>query len=206
MNIDQIQDVYDRHAPTYDKSVGLVENLVLGDLRQRFGQQLRGETLEIAIGSGLNLPHYTRQVTRAVGVDLSSGMLDEARKRASRLDREIELIQMNGEMLAFEDNSFDAVGISLSLCTIPRPMLTLEEIARVCRPDGVVIFLEHVRSPHRPVYALQRLWSPVQERSLGCSWVRETVQTVQQAGFQVVSDTSRLLGIFRLVVATPPAG
>jgi ubiquinone/menaquinone biosynthesis C-methylase UbiE len=175
-------------------------------LRQKFGQQLRGETLEIAIGSGLNLPHYTQEVTRAVGVDLSSGMLDEARKRASRLEREIELIQMNGEMLAFADHSFDAVGISLSLCTIPRPTVTLEEIARVCRPDGVVIFLEHVRSPHGPVYALQRLWSPVQERSLGCSWVRETVQTVEQAGFQVVSDTSRLLGIFRLVVATPPAG
>jgi hypothetical protein len=69
----------------------------------------------------------------------------------------------------------------------------------------VAVFLEHVRSPHRPVYALQRLWSPIQERSLGCSWVRETMQTIQQAGFQVVSDRSRMLGIFRLVVATPPA-
>lgn len=206
MNIDQIRNVYDRHASTYDKSVGLVENLVLGDFRQAFGQQLRGETLEIAIGSGLNLPHYTEEVTRAVGADLSSGMLDEARKRASSLDREIELIQMNAEHLAFADNTFDTVGISLSLCTIPRPLVTMEEIARVCRPDGVAVFLEHVRSPHRPVYAFQRLWSPIQERTMGCSWVRETVETIEQAGFQVQTDRSRLLRIFRLVVATPPPG
>jgi ubiquinone/menaquinone biosynthesis C-methylase UbiE len=206
MNIDQIHDVYDQHAPTYDKSVGLVENIVLGDFRQKFGQRLRGETLEIAIGSGLNLPYYTQEVTRAVGVDLSLGMLDEARKRARSIGREIELIQMNAEKLAFEDNSFDTVGISLSLCTIPQPMVTMEEIARVCRPDGVAVFLEHVRSPHRPVYALQRLVSPVQERSLGCSWVRDTVEVIRQAGFQVRSEQSRLLGIFRLVVAAPPVG
>jgi ubiquinone/menaquinone biosynthesis C-methylase UbiE len=204
MKIEQIQEVYDRHAPTYDKSVGLVENVVLGDLRRQFGQQLRGETLEIAIGSGLNLPHYSREVTRAVGVDLSSGMLREARKRASSLGREIELVQMNAEMLAFPDNSFDTVGISLSLCTVPRPLVAMEEIARVCRPEGVAVFLEHVRSPHRPVYALQRLWSPVQERALGCSGVRETVKVIQQAGFHVVSERARMLGIFRLVVATPP--
>lgn len=206
MNIDQLRHVYDRLAPVYDKSAGLLENVVLGDLRQAFGDQLRGDTLEIAIGSGLNLPYYTPAVTRAAGVDLSSGMLEEARKRADTLGRKIELVQMNAEQLAFPDQSFDTVAVCLALCTVPRPSVALDEIARVCRPDGVAVFLEHVRSPNWPVYAFERLWSPIQERTLGCSLVRETVAAIQHSGFRVMSEHSRLLGIFRLVVATPPVG
>jgi ubiquinone/menaquinone biosynthesis C-methylase UbiE len=206
MKTEQIQDVYDQHAPTYDRSSRLTERLVVDALRQEFGQQMRGTTLEIAIGSGLSLPYYSPDVTRAVGIDLSAGMLAEARKRARSLGREIELIQMDAERLAFPDNAFDTAGISLALCTVPRPEVALAEIARVCKPDGTALFLEHVRSPHWPVYAVERMISPSQERSVGCSWVRDTVGSIRQAGFQVRSDQSRLLGIFRLVVATPPPG
>ena len=160
MNLSQIRTTYDRRAPSYDKTVGFTERLFLGDLRRAFGSALRGETLEVAVGSGLNLPSYTPAVTRAVGTDLSGGMLAEARKRARELDLPMRFVQMDAQRLAFPDASFDCVAISLALCTIPDPVAALRELARVCRPGGRVVLLEHVLSPSRPVALLERIWSP----------------------------------------------
>ncbi len=205
MKRDRLRAVYDRHAATYDRSVGRTERLLLGDLRRAFGAELRGETLEIAVGSGLNLPFYAPSVTRAVGVDLSAGMLAEARRRAAELGRPVALVQADAEVLPFVDGSFDTVAVSLVLCTVPRPDVALREIARVCRPTGRVVLLEHVRSPVAPVDAAQRLLSPLQERFIGCHLTRETVQLLKQEGFTIQSERTRLFKVFRLVVARPPS-
>lgn len=203
MNLTRIRDIYDQRASTYDKTVGFSEKLLLGNLRREFAAELRGNTLEIAIGSGLNLPGYPTAVTRAVGVDLSHGMLREARLRG-RSGGDLLLAQMDAQHLAFPDQSFDTVAVSLALCTIPDPLLTLGEIARVCRPGGRIVLLEHVRSPLLPVAMVQRLLSPLQERFIGCHLDRETIALVQRLGFRIVSERRHLLGVFRLVVAEPP--
>ena len=204
MNLPQLRAAYARLAPTYDRSVGLAERALLGELRQAFANELRGETLEVAIGSGLNLPYYPAAVERAVGVDLSGGMLAQARQRATELGRPITLVQGDAQRLPFPDDRFDSVGISLSLCTIPNPVAALRELARVCRPDGRVVLLEHVRSPVWPVYAVERLLSPLQERFIGCHLTRETIDTARREGFAIASERRRLFGVLRLVVARPP--
>src|SRR5215211_6976433 len=112
MDRQQLRAVYDRRAPTYDRSVEFGESVLLGDLRRAFAAEFRGETLDVAIGSGLNLPYYPPAVERAVGVDLSMGMLAQARVRARELGIRIDLAQMDAERLAFPDASFDTVGIS----------------------------------------------------------------------------------------------
>ena len=204
MNTGAIQAVYDKRAGTYDRSIGLTENIALGDLRRQFGSALQGETLEIAIGSGLNLPYYSESVTQAVGGDLSIGMLEVARTRADGLGRAIDLALMDAESLAFPTDSFDTVAISLALCTTPNPVAAVREMARVCRPGGRTVFLEHVRSRHKPVYWLERLWSPVQERTLGCSLIRDTVKLIEAEGFVIETEQTRFLDVFRLIVASPP--
>ncbi|MGI8643854.1 MAG: class I SAM-dependent methyltransferase [Thermomicrobiales bacterium] len=204
MNLTRIRDIYDQRAPTYDKTVGYSEKILLGNLRREFATELRGQTLEIAIGSGLNLPGYPAAVRRAVGVDLSRGMLQEARRRG-RSDGDLLLAQMDAQHLAFADASFDTVAVSLALCTMPDPTLALHEIARVCRPGGRVVLLEHVRSPLPPVSGAQRLLSPLQERFIGCHLDRETIALVERLGFRIVSERRHLFGVFRLVVAEPPA-
>jgi ubiquinone/menaquinone biosynthesis C-methylase UbiE len=205
MERDRIRAIYDARAASYDRSVGFGERMLLGDLRRRFGAELRGETLEIAVGSGLNLPHYASAVTRAVGVDLSGGMLAQAAVRARKLGRRIELLQMDAQRLAFADAAFDTVAISLALCTVPDPAAALREIARVCRPSGRVVLLEHVLSPFRPVAALERLVSPLQARALGCHLDRESIELARRSGFTILSERRRLAGVFRLAVARPPA-
>ena len=205
MDLSQIRAVYDRRAATYDRTIGVGERVALGGLRRAFAAELTGDVLEVAIGSGLNLPFYIADIRRSVGVDLSGGMLRRARDRASDLGRPVALVQMDAQRLGFADASFDTVGVSLALCTIPDPVAALRECARVCRPEGRVVLLEHVRSPVWAVAAMQRLVTPLQERFIGCRLTRTTIETARTLGFAIESDRSRLCGVFRLVVARPPA-
>jgi ubiquinone/menaquinone biosynthesis C-methylase UbiE len=206
MNTNEIREAYDRRAATYDASVGRSEKRLTGSFRARFGGLLQGATLEVAIGSGLNLPYYSNQVTYAVGTDLSRGMLDIAAVRAHDLERRIDLVVMDAQHLAFPDGSFDTVAISLALCTVPDPAAALREMSRVCKPDGRIVMLEHVRSSNWPVAMLLRLVSPLQEWRLGCHLARETVDLARECGLTIEQEDRRLFGIFRLVVARPAIG
>ena len=200
----RVRAIYDRRASAYDRTVGLGERLLVGDLRKRFGAVLTGRTLEIAAGTGLNLPYYAPAMTEAVAVDLSAGMLREARARAATLGRDAALAQMDAERLAFPDGRFETVAVSLALCTVGRPEIALREMARVCAPGGRIVLLEHVLSPIPPVALLQRLLSPLQVRAIGCHLDRRTIDLLRHEGFTVESEQRRRLGVFRLVVARPP--
>lgn len=202
---DRIRRLYDDRAATYDRSLGIAERLTLGPFRRLFGSRLRGETLDVAIGSGLNLPFYSPHVTRAVGVDLSLEMLRQASQRAAELTRPLALVQADAEALPFPDASFDTVAISLALCTIPNPEAALRELARVCRPDGRIVLLEHVRSTARPLATLQRLLSPLNERAIGCHLDRETLALAESLGYEFEEGATRLFDAVRLAVARPPA-
>jgi ubiquinone/menaquinone biosynthesis C-methylase UbiE len=202
---ERIRRLYDDRAATYDRSLGIVERIMLGRLRQAYGALLRGETLEVGVGSGLNIPFYSPDVTRAVGVDLSEEMLRLARERASQLDIPFTLVRADAEALPFPDASFDTVAISLALCTIPDPAKALLELGRVCRPGGRIVMLEHVRSTARPLAALQRVLSPLNERAIGCHLDRDTFGLVRSLGFLIDETHSRLFDSVRLVVARPPS-
>lgn len=199
----RVRGIYDRRAATYDRTVGLGERLLVGDLRRRFGAALRGRTLEIAAGTGLNLPYYTPAVTQRVMVDLSAGMLCELRARAANLGTPVHAAIMDAERLALPDGAFDTVAVSLALCTVGRPDVALREMARVCAPGGRIVLLERVLSPLWPVAWLQRLASPLQVRDMGCHLDRTTIDLLRAEGFAVESEQRRRCGIFRLVVVRP---
>ena len=201
---ERIRRLYDDRAATYDRSLGVVERVMLGQLRQAYGALLRGETLEVGVGSGLNIPFYAPDVTRAVGVDLSEEMLRHAHERSSQLDIPFALVQADAEALPFPDATFDTVAISLALCTIPDPVRALLEIARVCRPHGRIVMLEHVRSTARPLAAMQRVLSPLNERAIGCHLDRDTFGLARSLGFSIDETQSRLFNSVQLVVARPP--
>jgi ubiquinone/menaquinone biosynthesis C-methylase UbiE len=202
---ERIQRLYDDRAATYDCSVGVVERLLLGRFRHAYGALLRGEAIEVGIGSGLNIPFYSPAVTRAVGVDLSREMLRLARERASHLGIPFALVQADAEALPFPDAAFDTVAISLALCTIPDPVTALRELGRICRPGGRIVMLEHVRSTARPLAALQRLLSPLNERAIGCHLDRDTFDLARSLGFSIDETRTRLFDSVQLVVARPPA-
>jgi len=202
----RVRAIYDEIAPTWDARVGRTERLLIGKrMRAASAEQLQGDVLEIGTGTGATLRQLTAndRITSFTGIDLSTGMLNQARQTAVGLSFPVDLRQMDATRLEFPTNAFDTVTVSLTLCTVPDPVGTLQEMARVCRPDGRLVLLEHVLSPNPVVGWLQRRVSPAQERMLGCHLDRTTDRLVRDLGFRIEHDESRLFGIFHLIVARP---
>jgi ubiquinone/menaquinone biosynthesis C-methylase UbiE len=208
MNVSRIREVYDERARRYDATVGRAENLMLGDFRRRFGAMMTGDTLEIGVGSGLNLPYYPAPaaIHTHTAMDLSTGMMDVARERAAVSGLPVRFVHGDAQRLPFRDHTFDTVGVSLVLCTVPDPARALREMRRVCKPEGKIVLLEHVLSHHWPVALIERVMTPLQARAIGCHLDRETIETARRAGLRIESEQVRRLGIFRLAVARPGPG
>lgn len=203
MDAEGIRRIYDRLAPRYDW-LELVPELLLGLRRYRreLVAQARGDVLEVGIGTGKNLPHYPPGC-RLTGIDLSPAMLERAARRAARLGRPVALLPMDAERLAFPDGSFDTVVSTLSLCTVPDPVRALREMGRVCRPDGRILLLDHVRSAAPWIGWLQDRLTPGNVRRLGCHLNRDSEALARAAGLRVDRVRRHRLGIVALVEAAP---
>ena len=200
----RVAEIYDTQAPTWDRTVGFTERLLIGSsIRKHLGSLLHGDVLEIGTGTGATIPYVTfgvGSVTSFTGTDLSAGML----RQVDRKSTSVRLARMSGDSLAFPDNTFDVVTCSLVLCTVPDPERALREMIRVCRDDGRIVLLEHVLAPNRLLAWLQRRMTPAQERRLGCHFDRQTDRLVQDMGFRVISERRRLFDIFLLTELAPP--
>jgi SAM-dependent methyltransferase len=149
--------------------------------------QARGEVLEIGAGSGLNLPFYSREVRRVVGVDPSLELQRMARARvdAARLPVEF-LAQSAEEPLPLSAASFDTVVTTWTLCSIPDVSRALQEARRVLKPDGRLIFIEHGRAPDAKVIAWQERLTPFWKHATGgCRLNRKIDDLIAAAGFRV---------------------
>lgn len=133
----------------YPRLIALSENAGQRETRRELISQATGRTLEIGAGSGLNLPHYGERVSELVVTEPSAPMLDQLRAALDADPPPVggwKLVQAGGEELPFEDAGFDTVVGTYVLCTIPDPDRALAEIARVLRPGGRLLFLEHVHA------------------------------------------------------------
>lgn len=202
---ERVRAIFDRLAPEWDRREAAGERLLMGSrLRRELARELRGDVLELGSGTGatLDLLDWT-QVASFVATDLSAGMLDKARTRSSVAGRPVEFGQLDATALPYPAASFDTVTTSLMLCTVPDPERTLREMSRVCRPDGRIVLLEHVRAPNPALAWMQRKLTPGQIRRMGCHLDRPTDQLVREMGFAVDRDDRRLFSIFRLMVMRP---
>src|SRR5215212_6980075 len=140
---ERLQRVWDKRAPTYDRWMPVVERLFLGDGRAWVCSQVRGDVLEVAVGTGRNLPFYPPQI-RLTGIELSPAMLQIARERAAALGRRVDFSPGDAQDLAFPDAAFDTVVCTLSLCGIPDDRRAIAEMKRVLRRGGRLLLLDHV--------------------------------------------------------------
>ena len=144
-----------------------------------------GRVLEIAVGTGLNLPHY-QQAVLVVGIDNHRGMLRRAIRRSWESSVPVDLVAADARHLPFPDSSFQTVVVGLSLCTIPEPGAVLEEIARVSVSRGSLRFLEHVRSPQPRMARFQDQFHPIWERvSGGCRANQDTERILRESPWEV---------------------
>jgi ubiquinone/menaquinone biosynthesis C-methylase UbiE len=181
---ERIRHLYDRVADRYDKMIGVSEWLFFGGGRAWVCSQAHGNVLEIAVGTGRNLPYYRGDV-RLTGIDVSPRMIAIARQRAEELGRAVDLRVGDAQALPFPNASFDTVVSTLSLCTIPDDRKAIAEAGRVLRPEGTLLWLEHVRSPIRSVRAVERLLEPLMVRFQADHLLREPLDYLQAEGFEI---------------------
>jgi ubiquinone/menaquinone biosynthesis C-methylase UbiE len=201
---ERVRRYYERIAHRYDEYVGYFEKLLVGDGRRWVCSQARGEVLELAVGTGRNLPYYPADV-RLTGVDLTPAMLAIARQRANDLGREVELRVGDAQNLDLPDARFDTVVATLALSSIPDDRRAVAEVWRVLRPGGQFLVLEHVCSPLLPVRLLQRVLDPIFVRCYGDHLLREPLDHLAAAGFVVDRVERSKGGMIERLVARKPA-
>jgi ubiquinone/menaquinone biosynthesis C-methylase UbiE len=173
-----------------DQIVPLLINLTmrrrdLATYRSRLVPAAAGRVLEIGIGSGLNLPFYSRNVERLIGLDPSPKLLSMVRRNLRPDAPSVELIEASAEAIPLENNSVDTVVTTWTLCSIPDAGCALREMHRVLRPVGQLLFIEHGRAPEPNVRWWQDRLTPAWKRiGGGCHLNRAIQGLIEDAGFR----------------------
>ncbi|WP_033823684.1 class I SAM-dependent methyltransferase [Kitasatospora sp. MBT63] len=173
-------------AAAYDTINGPAERAGLRERRRTLLARADGATVEIGAGTGLNLPHYPAAVTRLVLVEPDPHMRRRLRARAGGLDRAVEILDASAEQLPLPDSSFDTAVVTFALCSVAEEQSVLAEIARVLRPGGRLLFLEHVRSADPEVAAKQDR-RPFPYPLIGCYPNRATLEAIEASPLTVES-------------------
>jgi len=178
-------NLYDRYVLPRLLAMVMRQELFL-PYRRRIGAEATGRVLEIGIGSGLNLPFYGAAVREVIGVDPSPVLLRLAQDRAAGLPVRLAVRQAPAETLPFEDEDFDTVVTTWSLCTIGDPVAALREARRVLAPGGRVLFAEHGLSPDAGVARWQNRITPVWKHVAGgCHTNRPIDRLIEAAGLRI---------------------
>jgi ubiquinone/menaquinone biosynthesis C-methylase UbiE len=200
----RLRRYWDKQSKSYDKQMGLFDRYVFADTRDWICGKATGATLEVAIGTGLNLARYPDDVT-LTGLEWSPGMLDIARNRAARLGRPVDLVQGDAQQLDFPDASFDTVVCTFSLCAIPDDKKAVEEMARVLRPGGLLLLADHVEGARWLIRGVQRLIEVVTIPLGGEHYRRRPIRHVQSLGFPIEGHNRFKGGIVERLAARKPA-
>src|SRR5690242_8495635 len=159
-------------------------------LRAECVPHARGDVLEIGIGSGLNLPFYSSQVRRVYGIDPSIELQRIAARKTTGVSFEITFFSQSAEEpFPLAHSSIDTIVTTWSLCSIPNPAMALQQMKRVLKSDGQMIFVEHGRSPEAGVVKWQDRITPVWKRIAGgCHLNRKIDDLIQAAGFHITEQ------------------
>jgi SAM-dependent methyltransferase len=170
----------------YDRAMKSTEEAGMREKRREVLAEAAGRTIDIGAGTGLNLELFPPEVSELVLAEPDPHMLKKLQGKLSASGREASVIQSPAEKLPFPDDSFDTAVFTLVLCTVPDPAAALAEAARLLRPGGKLLFLEHVRSEDPGLARWQdRLEGPWHFLGDGCHCNRDTVATIKASRFEI---------------------
>jgi ubiquinone/menaquinone biosynthesis C-methylase UbiE len=176
-------------ALVYDPFLWLGEIAGMRRRRRALLAGARGCVVEIGAGTGLNIAHYPDGIDELVLCEPEPGMRRRIARRLQRHAGDVRIVDAPAERLPLGDASVDTVVSTLVLCTVDDPEGALREIGRVLRPDGQMLFIEHVRASSRLLAACQdKLLQPWRRFGGGCRCNRPTAELMRDCGFTVVAD------------------
>ncbi|MCP5365732.1 MAG: class I SAM-dependent methyltransferase [Hyphomicrobiales bacterium] len=169
--------------PLIDRTM---RNTVLAPYRERLAQKAEGRVVEVGIGSGLNLPLYGANVREVIGIEPSAALLDIARSEVKHGTVPVTLLLGQAEALPLDDNCAETVVSAWTLCSVGDLSRALQEIRRVLKPGGCLVFVEHGLAPEPGVVRWQDRLNPVWRRIAGgCNLNRNIRAHIEDAGFRV---------------------
>jgi len=170
----------------YDRAMKSTEEAGMREIRRETLSAARGRTVDIGAGTGLNVELYPEGVSELVLAEPDEHMLNRLRPKVATWGRNVDVVQAPADRLPFDDDSFDTAVFTLVLCTVPDPAAALKEAARVLKPGGELLFVEHVRSPEPGLARWQdRLERPWRFLGDGCHCNRDTVAAIEASPFTV---------------------
>ena len=198
-----IRKRYDRLAFFYDFLEAPLERGRFAHWRSSLTDRIIGnQALEVGVGTGKNLPYYPRNV-EITAIDFSLRMLERARKRALMFGSRVQFLNMDVERLAFLNNSFDTVFATFVFCSVPDPVAGLKELKRVCKPNGRLLLLEHMRPDNVLLGKLFDMVNPMVVRMMRANINRRTMDNIKKAGWQILKEEHLSGDIVRWIEAKP---
>lgn len=170
----------------YDRAMKSTEEAGMREIRRETLAAASGRAIEIGAGTGLNVELYPEAVAELVLAEPDEHMLNKLRPKTATWGRAVDVVQAPADGLPFADDSFDTAVFTLVLCTVPDPRAALKEAARVLKPGGKLLFVEHVRSEDPGLARWQdRLEGPWRFLGDGCHCNRDTVANIEASPFEI---------------------
>jgi ubiquinone/menaquinone biosynthesis C-methylase UbiE len=200
---ERLRRYWDKQADGFDRQMTSFDKYFARDTRDWICGRATGRILEVAVGTGLNLPHYPAGAD-LTGVEWSSAMLAQARRKAATLGLTADLHEGDAQALVYADETFDSVVCTFSLCAIPDEQRSVAEMVRVLRPGGLLLLADHVESSKWAVRVVQRLAEVVSVRTAGEYYRRRPIRHVEALGLSIVEHDRFRLGIVERLAAKKP--
>jgi len=193
---------YNRIAPYYDL-VEFFSEHVFKHWRRKLLSHARGKILEVGVGTGKNFPYYPKDFD-VTGIDIAEKMLPLAKKRADSLGLAIRLMEGDVQTLSYPDNFFDTAVATFVFCSVPDPVVGLQELRRVVKPDGQILLLEHVRIDRPVIGYVMDVLNPLFVSLLGPNINRRTVENIEKAGMSIQSiEHLGPMKMVKMIIADP---
>ncbi|HTA14264.1 MAG TPA: class I SAM-dependent methyltransferase [Solirubrobacteraceae bacterium] len=189
-------------AALYDQIMRRGEERTMRERRGELVAKARGRTLEIGAGTGANIPYYPDAIEEVILAEPFEPMRRRLERKLRQRGKSASALDASAEAIPLDDESVDTVVSTLVLCTVDFPDRALAEIARVLRPGGQLLFIEHVRS-HSPRTARwqDRLETPWRHFAAGCRCNRDTVASIAAAGFTTEHEDAQWKGVPPIVAS-----
>lgn len=190
-------------ARAYDYLMAPLEKRFVDRWRRELLKKASGQVLEIGAGTGANFHLYNSQVCdHVIAIEPNPFMIQKAEPKIKKAKVPINLQLGYAEKLNFDDNQFDTIVVTLVLCSVNDPVISINEIKRVLKPNGTLLLLEHVIM-NQPYAKLQQMVTPVWKHLCdGCHLDRDTERLLLEGGFHINQKKAYFSGLIISLIAS----